>query len=287
MPAAASPYWNRTIAFATMHQKQRAVAKPFGRWLGSSVVVPNGIDTDRFGTFTGEVPRGGTMLDAARAKAKAAMAATGLPFGLGSEGSFGPDPAVPFVPRGIELLLFIDGQREFEVVEILQARRTNYQHRDYHSGDDIGAFLRNVDFPRHAIVVTLDPPCDAFSPIKGILTWVALETALTAAADRAAGRRIQIATDMRAHVNPTRMAAIRAASTRLARRLATLCLACGTPGFGVVGVKRGAPCAWCYAPTDVAVAEVRGCAKCDFKTTTRLKRAPDYVDPGSCRHCNP
>lgn len=80
---APSAYRHEIFAIATMHAKERAVARPFSRWLGAAVTVAPGIDTDTFGTFTGEIVRRGTMLDAARAKALAAVEATGLELGLG------------------------------------------------------------------------------------------------------------------------------------------------------------------------------------------------------------
>jgi len=51
-------------ALRTMHGKAAAIAPPLAR-LGITLVVPKGLDTDRFGTFTAEVPRKGTMDDAA------------------------------------------------------------------------------------------------------------------------------------------------------------------------------------------------------------------------------
>jgi len=72
-------------ALGTMHGKAAAIVPPLAR-LGITLVVPKRLDTDRFGTFTAEVPRKGTMDDAARTKARAAIAATGLPVGIASEG---------------------------------------------------------------------------------------------------------------------------------------------------------------------------------------------------------
>jgi hypothetical protein len=73
------------------------------------------IDTEAFGTFAGDIVRQGTMLDAARAEALAAIEATGLELGLGSKGSFGPHPSVPFIPAGTEVLLCLDRKRGLEI----------------------------------------------------------------------------------------------------------------------------------------------------------------------------
>ena len=132
-----SAYRDETFVFATMHAKERAVARPFSRWLGAAVTVAPGIDTDAFGTFTGEIVRQGTMLDAARAKALAAIKATGLELGLGSEGSFGPHPAVPFIASGTEVLLCQDRKRGLEIHEMVVTDRTNYQSFACRPGEDI------------------------------------------------------------------------------------------------------------------------------------------------------
>ena len=73
------------VALGTMHGKEAALAPPLAA-LGIGLVTP-AMDTDRFGTFTAETPRAGSMEEAARAKAQAAMAATGRDFGIGSEGA--------------------------------------------------------------------------------------------------------------------------------------------------------------------------------------------------------
>jgi len=49
-----------------MHGKAAAIVPPLVRH-GISLMVPEGLDTDRFGTFTADVLRKGTMGNAARA----------------------------------------------------------------------------------------------------------------------------------------------------------------------------------------------------------------------------
>ena len=56
---APSAYRHETFAMATMHAKERAVARPLSRWLGAAVKVAPGIDTDAFGTFTGDISPAG------------------------------------------------------------------------------------------------------------------------------------------------------------------------------------------------------------------------------------
>jgi hypothetical protein len=148
-----APYRDRSIALATMHAKDRAIAKPFKLLLGAEVIVADGIDTDTFGTFIGEITRQGTMLEAALAKASTAINITKLPFGLGSEGSFGPHPSLPFIAGGVEILAFEDRERDFKVHETLVTNRTNFSSRTCTPKDDLSGFLSRIDFPKHAVVV--------------------------------------------------------------------------------------------------------------------------------------
>lgn len=64
------------VALGTMHGKEQAIAPPLAA-LGIRI-ESTAIDTDRFGTFSRNVPRSGNMLEAARSKARAAAEATGL-----------------------------------------------------------------------------------------------------------------------------------------------------------------------------------------------------------------
>ena len=81
-----------------MHRKEQVIAPILEEALGLQVEVSPGLDTDRFGTFTREVPRPGTQLATVRLKAQAALAAVPeAAFGLASEGSFGPHPWFPLV----------------------------------------------------------------------------------------------------------------------------------------------------------------------------------------------
>jgi hypothetical protein len=45
------------VLLASRHGKERAMARPFRQGLGLELVVADQIDTDDFGTFTGERPR--------------------------------------------------------------------------------------------------------------------------------------------------------------------------------------------------------------------------------------
>jgi hypothetical protein len=55
---------------ATMHGKERVIGPVLAHTFGLSVVVPDGLDTDRFGTFTREVARVGDALNGGETEAR-------------------------------------------------------------------------------------------------------------------------------------------------------------------------------------------------------------------------
>lgn len=269
------PYRGRRVALATQHGKERALAPPLLRRLGL-IVEPVAIDTDAFGTFTGTTPRAGTAAEAALAKARAGMVASGLPLGLASEGSFGPHPWLPFGAGGVETLAFIDAQRGLELTLSAVSRRTNFAHHDVRDGEDIAPFLARVGFPSHALVVKA---ADGTVLATGVQTMAALSPLAWP------GHRLE--TDMRAHLNPTRMAAIRALAGRLAARLGTLCPACACPGWGEIDVQRGLPCSSCQQPTQGVQAIIDGCNACGHRESRPRPDGVTAASPAACDWCNP
>lgn len=284
----AGRYQDRPVALATRHGKERAVGPPLRRHLNASLKVAEDVDTDALGTFSGEVRRIGTAKETAFAKARLGMAATGLPLGLASEGSFAPHPTLGFVPADHEIVAFVDSDLGLEIAEGVLSLRTNFAHLNARPGDDIGPFLKRIGFPSHAVIVRpLDGDTGGMPVAKGIIEADDLARATQQAAALSSDGRVRIETDMRAHLNPTRMAVIRATATRLALRLASTCPACEAPGWGRVGVERGLPCRACGEPTELVAAIVEGCAVC---TERRRQPRPDGragADPGECPACNP
>ncbi len=273
------------IAFGTMHGKAAAVQPPL-RPLGIRLVVPQPFDTDRFGTFTPEVARTGSMLDAARAKARAAAAATGLPVALASEGSYGPHPLMPMLPLGRELLLWheADTGREIAVWRVDEA--PVYDHVLIGASDALGPFLQAVGFPATALIVVAaghDGPPVA----KGLAARDDLARAVTRAVALSPQGRALVQTDMRAHCNPRRQGTIRRLAEDLAARLGCACPQCRAAGWGVLRQTAGLPCGDCGAPTALALARVLGCTACGHEVEEPAMGGPAAADPAHCPLCNP
>lgn len=271
------PYEGRTAALATLHGKQRAISPAFRRRLGLTLTVPEGIDTDRLGTFTGEVPRPAGLRDTAVLKAKMGLEATGLPLAVASEGSFGPHPVIPFLALAREALAFIDSARGLTIVEERASERTNFAALDLTPGADVPAFLARAGFPSHGLILR-----SSGRIVKGITDPVELERLIARAETPA-----RLETDMRAHMNPTRMREIARLAHALARRLATPCPACAVPGFGRIRTESGLPCATCGAPTALVKAEVHGCTPCGHEQRLSRKDGARTAAPAACPLCNP
>jgi len=293
MPEASHPYAGRSAVLVTMHGKERAVAPAFAQALGLGVVVSAGVDTDALGTFSGETARRGTVRETAVAKARLGIEATGLRLAIASEGSFGPHPQIPFVPAGIELMVFVDADQGLVIHETLLAEQTNFAHFVAAPGTPIDAFLAQVGFPQHALIVRpnardLLPAVPAFAALaKGIVERGDLDVAVAVAAAASADGRARIETDMRAHLNPTRMDTLSRLAMQLAGRLAAQCPACRAPGWGRIDVSRGLPCELCGLPTHVIAAEVFGCVACDQRESQPRRDGLVYARPSDCDACNP
>ncbi|MCR9130619.1 MAG: hypothetical protein NXI12_13965 [Alphaproteobacteria bacterium] len=280
--AASAPFAGQLALVATLHGKEAALA-PALEALGFEVRVAEGLDTDRFGTFTGEVERTGSMLDAAREKARAAFAlAGGADWVFASEGAFGSSGAIPILAEGKELILAWRPADGLEVTVLRPSFETNFAHLQDPDAPALDAFLERAGFPDHAVIVKARGAVLA----KGVQDRAALER-LIAQAEGPAKGPVRVETDMRAHLNPTRMGEIARAAEELAKRLASPCPSCAAPGFGLTRVERGLPCTACKTPTDRVIAEINACPGCGHEA--RMARADGLkaADPGECPACNP
>lgn len=252
--------------------------------LGCPIIRVDGYDTDRLGTFTREVARAGTQLEAARAKARIGMDLSSLAIGLASEGSFGSHPSVGLLAWNVELLIWIDDELGLEIIGSA-AGNTNFSHRLAASWEEARQFARETGFPEHWLVVR--PESEEHPQIhKGIAGWDELESVFRRCSDLAVNGRAFLETDMRAHGNPTRMELISAAARDLAQKLCRRCPECAAPGFHAVERITGLPCEECGAPTKVARAETYRCARCRHQLIVEI-RGPKTASAARCDYCNP
>jgi hypothetical protein len=149
--SALSAYQGRKVALLTQHGKEQVVAPVLETHLGCKVEHVTGFDTDQLGTFTRNVPRRGTQLEAARQKARKAIELSGLSVGMASEGSFGPDPFLGMLAWNVELLVWMDDDLGIEVVGVAQGIARN-GHLQTHDWGAVETFAVSEGFPQHHLV---------------------------------------------------------------------------------------------------------------------------------------
>jgi hypothetical protein len=272
------------VVVATQHGKEKLFAPLVSDALGWSVFPSQGLDTDVFGMFTGEVPRTGSPLDTLRAKCRAGIQLAGCTRGFASEGSFGPHPSVFFAPGNEEWAIYLDDQNNLEVVGRFLTLETNFSQLVCRLATEWEPWLEKIGFPSHAVLVrSPQDPIQVYG--KGIQNRAELRRTFDACLKDFG--LVQLETDMRAHVNPTRQKAITEAIRRLVNKLKTECTACKSPGFGVSRALPGLPCSRCGCPTDSTLAFVHTCPTCSHEEHESFPHGKKTEDPRYCPQCNP
>lgn len=268
-----------------MHEKECVIAPLLAKYLGVEIVVPTLFDSDRFGTFTKEIKRAGNQLEAARAKAYAAMASEGIDLGVSSEGSFGAHPSTPFIQSNIELVLFVDKRNGYEIRGHHRTQETNMSGQYVVSVEEALDFARKIGFPEHGVIVRKSEN-GRFGIHKDIHTEEMLVDTVKKMLSGFFTKRVFLETDMRAHKNPLRMKAINKATEDLIKNIASLCPRCQVPGFVIVDFEKGLRCSLCNIPTDLPLHDIHQCSVCNHKEKKAVTKYGKAADPQYCGYCN-
>ena len=134
----------RKVVIATKHQKEQVIGPALQEAFGMEYIVSEKLDTDLLGTFTGEVERVLTPVEAARQKCILALSECDADFAIGSEGSFGPHPTLYFLPADEEILLLVDRKRELEIVVKQVSMKTNYASFEQGAEQSVADFLQQI-----------------------------------------------------------------------------------------------------------------------------------------------
>ena len=274
----------RSIVIATKHKKQHAITPLLEKELGVNCIVPENLDTDVLGTFCGEIERALSPIDAAKQKCMLAMELTGTDLAVASEGSFGAHPLLYFLPADDELLVLIDKKNGLEITVREVSTKTNYNAKEVNSEEDLLAFAQSALFPGHGLI--LKDKKEGYTAIaKGIVD--AKELLETFKRFMATYGSVYVETDMRAHLNPSRMAVIEETTKKLIAKIKTTCPSCQTPGLGIKEATPGLPCENCKAPTKSTLYHVYACQKCNHTHEAYFPNGKQEEDPTYCDRCNP
>ena len=282
MASIGNAYFGRTAVFPTLHGKESVISPIFQSALGLTLQRLD-FDTDQFGTFAGEIPRTMPQLDAAIAKARSAIASTGIPLAIASEGTIGPNPMIPIASSDIETIVFIDGEKDLIIHESFRSSEIITARATVQPGENLDKFLTKSDFPNHALIVRTESQA-AFQAVKGIRDFDKLVQAIQDLSQDSGS--VIVESDLRASSSPSRMQNIAECARLLAQRIATHCPSCNTPGWGTVAPIFGLPCGDCGDLVETAVAADQfGCLKCEHKQVN--SRSREFAEARFCDSCNP
>jgi len=275
---------NRSLLIATKHGKEDIMQPLLERYLGVVVSQKNKFDTDTLGTFSGEIPRTLVPLEALREKCNQAYLLHGIDLVVATEGSFGPHPHYFFVPAHEEFVMLKDFKNDWEVTVKVLKMETNFKQESITFEDELLAFCDCVQFPSHAIILR---PFQNKSEgiIKGIKDRKRALNAFNFLMKEYG--HVVVETDMRAHMNPTRMRIIGEATQQLIDKCHSYCPSCGWPGYDVVSHESGLPCQLCKTPTASTMKWIYVCQKCQHQSEKYYPNGKYFEDPMYCSTCNP
>lgn len=277
-------YKNRRLLIAGIHGKETVIAPVFERGLQVSCFTNPGYNTDLLGTFSGEIERVGDPLETVRRKCLEAMDASGADLGIASEGSFGPHPSLWFVAADEELMIFMDRRYVLEITARAMSTDTNFDAAVVDSEEALLQFAAKARFPSHGLILRAEK--DGQEKLcKGITD--AQELSAKFHHLRTYGGPVAVETDMRAHVNPSRMQVIRQAAEQLLSKVLSCCPSCAMPGFEVTDILPGLPCELCGQPTAMTISHLLQCKHCQHLVEKPFPQGNKVAEPRWCQHCNP
>jgi hypothetical protein len=274
----------RRLLIVTQHQKEKVIAPILEKSLGLKCIVSTNINTDTFGTFSGEINRKDEAIVTLRNKCLTGINNSEFDLAVASEGSFGPHPSLFFVPANEEYMILIDQKNDLEIVVKDLSLETNYNGQYINNLNDLYEFAEASKFPNHALI--LKNSKDDFSDIsKGILDYDYLKEKFESLILKYGQAFVE--TDMRAMYNPSRMLIIEKVTKKLVDALLSLCPTCKSPGFVVTEIKTGLPCRICNEPTSSIISKILECKKCNYKKEELYPDQKFYEKPDFCNFCNP
>ena len=275
---------NRILLVSSMHAKERAIAPVLEPALGVTCFTDTTFNTDRFGTFTGEITRTASPLDTVRIKCREGMQQAGCDLAIATEATFGPHPGLWMIPAHHEIMMLIDERHGLEIHVSTISTDTNYASSSASSEEELLAFARKAGFPAHGLILQSSTPGKK-EIAKGITHQEELLTVYRNMMH--AHGDVRVETDMRAHLNPKRMSVIRDLTGKLLIKINQECPACHAPGFGVDQLIAGLPCRDCGMPTRSAISKMTTCACCGHTVEQKYPANKMTEEPGYCPACNP
>lgn len=279
-----SYFQGRKVVITTKHKKESVIGPALEKAFGMEYVTTDKLDTDLFGTFSGEIERTDIPVEAARQKCIWGMDECQVDLAIGSEGSFGPHPDFFFLPAGEEILVLMDRKNDLEIKVKLLTPKTNFSSLTITTETNVADFLTHAQFPSHGLI--LRKSANDISLIeKGIHDEKQLINRINWFLQNFGTCYLE--TDMRAMHNPSRMQAIAELTEKLIVKMKHCCPKCHMPGFSITDVLRGLICSNCAMPTHSIQSLIYTCSKCNYTTLETYPGLKKMEDPMFCDYCNP
>lgn len=274
----------RKLLIATKHGKEKVIAPLLEKQVGVICLTNNLFDTDLLGTFSGEIERKLPVIETLKQKCFLAAEKHNCDLIVASEGSFGSHPSLFFTAADDELILLLDLKNNIEIIARELSIATNFDGAEITTQQELLAFAEKSLFPSHALLLKSSEknPEVVFKAIQNEVDLLKKFTQL-----KVNFSTVYVETDMRAHLNPSRMKVIEKATQKLVDKMQSCCPNCKTPGFDVSEVKQGLPCELCKLPTSSTLSFVYQCKKCAFQTEMKFPHKKEYEEPTFCDYCNP
>ncbi len=266
-----------TFALLTQHGKEQIIAPLLLERCQTILQHARGFDTDTLGTFSGEIERTLSPLECARRKAELAIALTGCDAGLGSEGSFFPDP-IGIGTVAEELIYCRHAQQDWQVIG-RYATSVDVRQCDCVAVEELLQFVRAAP-PDQGLVMQCEDRV-----AKGLHGEQQVLKIITQWFGNSGFDCVNISYDLRAHQCPARRENIKKAAVNLIDRLLNACPECSKPGYWPDESEPGLPCELCAAPTQLTKAHLAVCDCCGHSTTVAVKQKTAAAR--FCQFCNP
>jgi hypothetical protein len=278
-------FQDRKVTIVTKHEKEKAIGPILSEGLGVICTSSHGIDTDLLGTFSGEIERTQSPVDAARAKCNMAINGHDVDLIVANEGSFFPHPMVPFLTISEEVIILLDRRNDFEFYTKRISKNITAFSEQITNNLDISRFLDKTDFPNHNVIIScrLD---GVFHAYKDFTNRSEVISKIHALQNVGAGE-LTIETDLRAMNNPTRMSEIGEATRLFVQELMSRCPSCKRYGFVVTEVLNGLPCMACGLPTSSPKEKRKECKGCGYNENEPFDNQKRWEEPQFCLNCNP
>lgn len=179
----------QAIMLASMHGKEKVIDPIISKFLPVKIKVCAELNTDQFGTFSGEVTRE-SPITALKAKNRSACRISGAAMAIASEGSFGSHPLYSFLPVNEEFVMLTNESRGWEVIGRNMTTETNYNSSLVNDWEKLYEFALSAGFPSHGIILRSGYGVS----YKDICTWDTLKNQFTQLAN--SGEQLEVFTDI-------------------------------------------------------------------------------------------